>query len=48
MVKSVQMRQASAIPSSAAAKHVQLFTESQFKSVVAALAATAAELLIAA
>jgi len=48
MVKSVQMRQASAIPSSAAAKLVQLFTESQFKSVVAALAATAAELLIAA
>jgi hypothetical protein len=40
------MRQASAIPSSAAAKHVQLFTESQFESVAAA--AAAAELLIAA
>jgi hypothetical protein len=42
------MRQASAIPSSAAAKHVQLFTESHFESAVAALAAAAAELLIAA
>ena len=40
------MRQASAMPSSAAAKPVPLFTESQVESVVAA--AAAAELLIAA